>query len=215
MEKKKFTLKDYQAILFDFDGVLAESTNIKTEAFAYLFEKFGEEIVKKVVDHHIKNGGISRYKKIKYYYEQYLNRKITDEEINELAKIFSNFVVEKVIDSEWVSGVKDFLNKSYGNIDLYVVSGTPQKELEIINEKRKMLNFFNGVYGTPETKPDIINRLIMEHSYDPQKVLYIGDSLSDYKDAKEAGVKFLGRVPRGEQSIFPDNVEYISDFNDI
>ena len=76
------------------------------------------------------------------------------------------------------------------------------------------MKFFNGIFGTPETKPNIINKIIREHNYDPQKVLYIGDSLSDFNDAKQAGVKFLGRVPKGLSSIFPDETEYIYDFID-
>ena len=77
MSNYNVSIDTFQAILLDFDGVLAESMNIKTEAFAQLFEPFGDEIVKKVVKHHIKHGGISRYKKIKYYYETYLNTSIS------------------------------------------------------------------------------------------------------------------------------------------
>ena len=35
------------------------------------------------------------------------------------------------------------------------------------------------------------------------------------KILKKAGVKFLGRVPRGTSSIFPNETEYIHDFNDF
>ena len=57
-----------KAILFDFDGVLVESVDIKTKAFAKLFENEGPEIVNKVVEYHLANGGVSRFKKFDYIY---------------------------------------------------------------------------------------------------------------------------------------------------
>ena len=52
MSKIDIKIDLFQAILFDFDGVLCECTDVKTEAFAKLFESFGEEVVKKVMNHH-------------------------------------------------------------------------------------------------------------------------------------------------------------------
>ncbi|MEE9509964.1 MAG: HAD hydrolase-like protein [Candidatus Bathyarchaeia archaeon] len=50
----------YQAFFFDFDGVLADSVEVKTRAFAKLFESYGPEIQARVVEHHRKNGGMTR-----------------------------------------------------------------------------------------------------------------------------------------------------------
>ena len=55
-----------QAIIFDFDGVIADSVNIKTVAFAEIYEPFGNHISELVVSHHLINGGMSRYEKFKY-----------------------------------------------------------------------------------------------------------------------------------------------------
>ena len=35
-----------KAIIFDYDGVIAESVNVKTEAFAELYKHYGIDIVK-------------------------------------------------------------------------------------------------------------------------------------------------------------------------
>ena len=40
-----------KAIIFDFDGVIAESVDIKTEAFAELYKYYGDEVVKKAIKH--------------------------------------------------------------------------------------------------------------------------------------------------------------------
>jgi beta-phosphoglucomutase-like phosphatase (HAD superfamily) len=38
----------YQAIFFDFDGVILDSVHVKTEAFAAMFRKYGPEIERAV-----------------------------------------------------------------------------------------------------------------------------------------------------------------------
>ena len=57
-----------KAIIFDYDGVIAESVNVKTEAFAEMYKPYGESILKKVVSHHEANGGISRFEKFRIYH---------------------------------------------------------------------------------------------------------------------------------------------------
>ena len=205
----------YQAILFDFDGVLAECMNVKTEAFAQLYEPYGEDVVKKVVKHHVENGGISRYVKIKHYHEKYLNQPINEEQVEEIAQKFSDLVVEKVIKSDWVKGAKEFLDKYYKKIDMYVISGTPEGELREIVKERNMEKYFKAVYGSPITKPEHARKIISKMDYDPEKVLYIGDSLSDYKNAMEAEIPFLGRLLPGEERIFPEEVTAINDFFEV
>ena len=48
-------------IFFDFDGVIVESVDIKTKAFAMLFEHEGRDIANRVIDYHLKNSGVSRF----------------------------------------------------------------------------------------------------------------------------------------------------------
>lgn len=204
-----------QAILFDFDGVLCECMNVKTEAFAELFRPYGEELVKKVVKHHIEHGGVSRYRKIRYYYEEFLGKPITENEVNKIAEKFSKLVVEKVIASDYVKGAKEFLEKYYKKIDLFVISGTPEEELKAIVKERNMNKYFKGVYGSPDTKPVLARRIISEEGYNPERVVYVGDSISDYQDAIKAEIPFLGRVPPGSVSPFPEDIPKISDFFEI
>ena len=42
-------LSNKTLFIFDFDGVLAESVNIKTEAFRSMYTQYGEEIAERVV----------------------------------------------------------------------------------------------------------------------------------------------------------------------
>ena len=88
-----------KAIVFDFDGVIKDSVDIKTDAFRELYKQYGDDIVKKVIEHHHKNGGVSRFKKIEYYHKEYLRLPLKGNQIDEIASKFSNIVLNKVIKS--------------------------------------------------------------------------------------------------------------------
>jgi len=202
MERKK-------VIFFDFDGTLVESADVKTEAFRELFSPFGKEIQDEVVKHHIENGGISRYIKLKHYYNKFVGKEITEEELNELGKEFSSMVTEKVINSKFVEGAIDFLEKYYEDIDFYVISGTPQKELEFIIKEKKIEKYFKGIYGYPSSKTELVKKLLQR--YNKEDALFIGDSMSDFTASKETGIKFIGK--RGYP--FPEKTETFDNFYEV
>ena len=54
-------------IFWDFDGVIKESVEVKSDAFENLFKSFGDEVAKKVRNHHEENGGVSRFDKLPLY----------------------------------------------------------------------------------------------------------------------------------------------------
>lgn len=67
-ERKNNSVLDFQHLtlknnpndsgnIFDFDGVIVESADIKTNAFAELFEREGKDAEEKVVEYHLKNAG--------------------------------------------------------------------------------------------------------------------------------------------------------------
>ena len=59
-------------ILFDFDGVILDSMPTRNYGFKKIFEKFDDNLVDIFLIYHNKNGGLSRYVKIKYFYNELL-----------------------------------------------------------------------------------------------------------------------------------------------
>ena len=182
----------YSAIIFDFDGVLVDSVDIKTQAFMRLYEHHGQEIVDKVKAHHLSHGGVSRYEKFKYYHKNFLGQELTEVDLNELAARFSKLVVDSVVSADWILGAKEFLEKYYNKIPLFVASGTPDAELRKIVNLRNMERFFKAVYGSALSKDDIINDIISEPNYQKSLTVMIGDSTTDYDAAIKTGVAFIG-----------------------
>ena len=67
-EKVQTIISSARVIFWDFDGVIKDSVPVKSEAFRKLFSPYGKKVTNSVVEHHMANGGMSRYKKIPYYF---------------------------------------------------------------------------------------------------------------------------------------------------
>ena len=204
-----------KAIIFDFDGVIAESTNIKTDAFVSIYNEYSEEVQARVKDYHVKNSGISRYKKILYYQKEILGQNYSEDAINDLANKFSEIVLQKVIESEYVKGSKEFIERYQLNYDLHIATGTPQEEIEIIIQEKNLQNKFKSIYGTPLSKTEIIRKILTENNYKKENVVFVGDAIADLEGASNNDLNFIGRVPKGDTSIFPEKTIIIDDLTSL
>lgn len=179
--------------VFDFDGVLADSVNIKTDAFSKMYEAYGSEVQRKVVQHHLLNGGMSRYEKFFLYHKDFLNIKLEQNEIIGLADKFSDLVVNKVVNASEINGVSEFLNKfCINNKRSFIISATPESEIKEIVRRRKMDKFFQDIYGSPASKSENLRSLMSAHFVNANDILFFGDALADYNASLEVGCDFIG-----------------------
>ena len=179
-------------IIFDCDGVILDSVNIKTNTFAVLFEKYGEDVVKAVVDYHLTNGGLSRYEKFKYYFRELLNQELTDYVMAELDCEFNNLSFQSMLQVPFIPGAIEFISQNYKRWPLYVASGSPEKELKEIFKKRGLTNYFQGIFGSPTPKKNLVVQIVKKSQIPAEQILMIGDSNNDQEAANFAGTHFLG-----------------------
>ncbi len=192
-----------QVIFFDFDGVLVESNNIKTEAYARLFQPEGPEVMNQVVNYHLQNGGVSRFDKIRYVYREILKRPLTDAKFQQLCDNFADIVIDAVVEAPYVDGALEFLREHSEKYRCFVTSATPQEEVEKIIAQRGMARFFKNIYGAPTAKKDAVRVTLEKEKVKPAQALYVGDALSDYRAASENGVFFVARID-GNETLFKD-----------
>lgn len=205
-----------KTIFFDFDGVIADSLDVKSKAFYSMYASYGKEIAESVVEHHLANGGISRFEKFKIYHQEFLNLTLSEGQINELANQFSKLVVSKVISSDFVSGVYNFIKSNYSKYDCYIITGTPTDEMKIIAEARGIDVFFKGIYGSPNSKDYWVKYLLSSKKLQKEECIFIGDALADYDAAIKNNIKFIVREHKDNKNLFPDkNILHIRDFENF
>ena len=207
---------DIEAIIFDFDGVLAESVSVKGDAFVDLYAGEDQEIQAQVRDYHDANCGVTRFEKITYYEKELCKRNLSDEQIVARCDEFTGIVEQMVVDCAWVPGAKDFMDKYHGKIPYYVASAAPEEELRRIVESRGMTHYFEVVYGAPGKKYAHIMRVLSEYGHSPQRTLMIGDAMLDYNAALKAGLHFIGRkLPENDGVPFPEGTLVINDLSEL
>jgi HAD superfamily hydrolase (TIGR01509 family) len=195
---------NWQAVFWDFDGVVLDSVNVKTKAFTLMFSQYGPDIERAVEEYHLANGGISRFEKFRYFYNHLLNRSVSDEELTGLGEQFSSLVVQEVIAAPFIPGARESLDRLKSNgIPCFVVSGTPQEEIVHIVTKRGLDCYFLEVHGAPRGKPEIVQEIMERFKFTPQNCLLIGDAMADFQAATANGVQFIGIVPCEGSNIFP------------
>lgn len=184
----------FDAIVFDFDGVILESAAIKTEAFSAIFADESEEDREAIVAHHLNNMGISRFEKFEWAYRERFRRPLSEERRKELGQQFSAYVDERVRSCPFVPGAQEALRALHGRLPLYVASGTPHADLVAIIADRGLTDFFNEVWGSPRKKPDSLREVLEKNAIaDPKRLLMIGDGESDFKAAQKVGASFYAR----------------------
>lgn len=194
----------WEAVFFDFDGVVLDSVHVKTRAFARMFESYGSDIERQVVEYHLAHGGVSRYEKFRYYYKYLLGQDLTEEKLAQLGDQFAGLVVDEVLKAPFIEGVEETLGKLLDlKVPAFVVSGTPHEEILHIVKVRGVDRFFVEVHGAPRKKGQILKELREKFGYDLTKCLFIGDAMTDYDAAQEAGTEYLGIVTIGTDSPFP------------
>lgn len=202
-----------KAVIFDFDGVLVESAEIKTEAFGQLFSTYPDKI-HEIIEYHKKNMGISRYVKFRYFYENILGMELSHDEEMRLGEKFSQIVLEKIIKAPFVDGALYFLDKYHKKIPLFIASGTPDDELKYIVEERGISLYFKEIHGTPRKKPEIVLDILKRYSLSATEIVFVGDAESDLKASRETGVRFIARISPGNNDLL-DCPQKVEDFYDL
>lgn len=202
-----------KAILFDFDGVILDSLEVKTQAFYDMYLPYGKEIAEKAASHHLAHGGISRFEKFIIYHRDFLGKTINEQELATLTDEFSKRVFEKVVASTEVAGIRDFLEQAQHQYKMWVITGTPTEEIVEICKATQFTQYFKALYGSPEKKGFWTNKILTEENLNPNEVVFVGDATTDYEAAVANHVHFVLREHGDNLDLFKDKeVKRIKDF---
>ncbi|MHC0441177.1 HAD family hydrolase [Flavobacterium sp. 3-210] len=186
-------LSNYKTILWDFDGVIMDSMPVRDKGFEIVLKKYPQEQVSLLMEYHRNNGGLSRYNKFRYFFENIREEKITDEQIKELAEEFSVVMLQNLLDSKLlIEDSLNFIKENYLKYNMHVVSGSDGNELRHICESLNLSKYFMSINGSPTPKNELVKILLAEHQYKIEDTCLIGDSFNDLEAAQVNNINFLG-----------------------
>lgn len=181
----------YQTLVFDCDGVILNSNNVKTQAFYKAALPYGESAAQALVTYHVNNGGVSRYKKFEFFLRDIIGLSSVDNAVlAELLECYAESVWQGLLGCEVAEGLHQLREQSI-NSRWLVVSGGDQEELRKIFSERNLDHLFDGgIFGSPDNK-DVILARELERNNLVRPGIFFGDSQYDFESAKRSGLDFV------------------------
>ena len=185
---------DFGVILWDFDGVIIDSNDIREFGFRETLKNFNPEEVEQLIEFHRVNGGWSRYIKFRYFYEEILKQPVNDKQIQKLASNFASIMLnllpnQKFLIEQTVSFIKKMY--SYGR-EMHIVSGSDESELMALCKELSISQYFVSINGSPTPKSKLVEKIVRSSTKTCNEFCLIGDAINDYHAAQENGIKFFG-----------------------
>lgn len=207
-----------RVLVFDFDGVILDSANLKRQAFADLYADEPEEIRRAVVAYLNRRGGQPREVKFRHIEGQILGRDANEARIEELCRRFKADVEHRLLKAPAIPGALEFLQRWQDRQDsgpFYLLSATPAPELRTIVALRHLTRYFEEVIGAPPDKVTGLRNLLARRQHAAQDTVMIGDTYNDYRAARSNGTLFIGVTAGPGASPFPNDVMTIADLHGL
>ena len=180
-------------IFFDFDGVILDSMPVRAYGFRTIFKDFDTTLVDKLIKFHELNGGLSRFVKIRFFFEELLQKPIKDETVITYADNFSLIMKEELSNHKYlIEETVDYIHNNFKDYNLHIVSGSEENELRYLCEKLNIDTYFKSIHGSPTHKNKLVENLFLEYDYNKDETILIGDSINDYEAAYINGINFYG-----------------------
>jgi len=212
-------IAQYKTWFFDCDGVLLDSNSLKSQGFYDVAVSFGAKQAQMLRDYHCQYGGISRYEKMRYFITDILKKDFDEQTHKKLVDAYGDYCFDKLKQSDETPSLLPMLEFASSVGNCYVVSGGKQDELRDIFAYKDLDKYFRGIYGSPDSKMDILAALI-GNGEDGLPAVYVGDSRYDYIVAEEYGFDFIFMTQFTEfvdwQDFFADkDVKVINNFSNL
>ena len=182
-------MKKIKNIVFDYDGVILNSVEIKNDAFKEVVKNYDYQVKKKFVKFHLENLGVSRYKKFEFLVNILLKEK-SNSNYEKILKKFENILKRGLKKGTLINGIRSFLIRNK-DLNLFISSGTPENELKKNCKQKRITNYFIEILGSPKTKKQHILYLKKKYKINKNNTLFFGDSFTDYDVANKYKLNFI------------------------
>lgn len=172
-----------RAIIFDFDGTIIDSNNIKIDNYYHIFDHVNAKNKSYAISSAIATG-----KNRKEIIKIIMRRLGIEGKFKYYLKRYSDKTEKDILRAKKIKGAARAINV-LSDRDLYIVSRTPQDNLTRIVKKLGILKKFKEIYGCDDKSPII---KLIKKRYGPGEVLFVSDNEEDITVAKQNDVYFIG-----------------------
>lgn len=188
------TVSPPSVVVFDFDGTLVFSNQLKYDAYFDLFPRDEK--------HRLAIRGVlaRQYEESRFVIIEAIlaatcatppSAGSIRETVNRLAGEYGRIVTDGAKTCPERPGAGALLKELAPRLPVYLASTTPERPLREILGHRGWLGLFRAVYGYPTRKADALRMILAAEQADPSKALLVGDGESDRQAAAAAGCGFL------------------------
>ena len=184
-------------VVFDFDGTLVLSNQLKYNAFFDLFpaDECCQWIVKRVLGRILESSRFVILEEILKEIKEECSAKI-DSTVEQLAQQYNDIVLDGAKKCPERQGAGQVLEALSSTNLIYISSNTPETALREIVEFRQWTQYVKGVFGYPKDKYRTLTELMALEKKKPSQLLVVGDGESDKRSADLAGCHFFSVQPQ-------------------
>ncbi|MEY8215511.1 MAG: HAD hydrolase-like protein [Colwellia sp.] len=188
-------ISDYDIYIFDCDGVILDSNQLKIEAMeralSALFTKKTE--IDNCIHYFKHNFGKSRFHHIDVFLLEYLN--VADQDSQHyrqsILSSYSSMCKKLYLNAEITPDFLDFIQGLQGK--KFIASGSEQEELRYVFKQRELDSLFDGIYGSPTPKSENIKKILQSTANN--NAIMFGDAISDLNASVDNGIAFIAYLP--------------------
>jgi phosphoglycolate phosphatase len=193
-----------RCVVFDFDGTLVLSNEIKREGFFTVARRFAdgesniERILRQVDGDRV--AILTAFAEL----EGVANA-------NELIDCYTRWCEDRIVACPERSGASEALDQMRrAGLQIHLSSATPVDSLTAIVQRRYPPDTFDGIHGGHAQKPAVLRSLVSQHVRQPTEMLCVGDGIDDCDAAAAVGCRFVGvsggslQEKRGRDTLLDD-----------
>lgn len=193
------TNRGTKVVVFDFDGVFVlDSDGIyKPEGWAHAFQSYRGRYLPLLMKGNKMFGSGKPGGRIEIM--EFMFRGLGEPEaaipdlVAKAAQVFDDHVQARIKEAGLNAGALEMLQTlKHRGLALYLNSGTQTKALETSARNLGIIDYFNGIFGSTQSKLSNLIEIARREGVLPTQILVVGDGDSDYKAATEFGCPFLG-----------------------
>lgn len=183
----------FDAAIFDFDGTLVDSAKPKRDAFFAIFPDtpLHRAIVSGVLE---EDPDGSRHRVLPLMVGRMQAAGLDRDRALVVSDLVANYgsVSEAAVkQAPELPGASALLAALSPRMQLHLCSNTPRKTVRAQVEARGWASYFATVEGHPAVKAEKVESVVRNGGFEPQRVVVIGDGISDQDAARANGCRFI------------------------